>query len=153
MVNYKMNVIMLRFFTVYGPRQRPDLAIHKFTNLILDRKPIPFYGDGSTSRDYTYIDDIVQGIIKSLIYNDNHENVYEVINLGNNKPVTLIDLVRTLEINLKVKAILDRQPMQNGDVNITFADISKANTLLGYKVNTNFEKGIKNFIEWKGIVS
>jgi UDP-glucuronate 4-epimerase len=145
---FGMNIIMLRFFTVYGPRQRPDLAIHKFARLMLEGKPIPFFGDGSTSRDYTYIDDIVQGIILSLNYNENHKNVYEIINLGNNKPVTLKDMVKTIEVNLNLEAKLDKQPMQQGDVNITYADIQKAQKLLGYRVSTTFPEGIKKFIPW-----
>lgn len=145
---FGMNIIMLRFFTVYGPRQRPDLAIHKFARLMLEGKPIPFFGDGSTSRDYTYIDDIVQGIIYSLKYNDNHKNVYEVINLGNNKPVTLKEMVNTIEVNLKLEAKLDMQPMQQGDVNITYANIQKAQNLLGYEISTPFSDGIKKFIPW-----
>jgi UDP-glucuronate 4-epimerase len=145
---FGMNIIMLRFFTVYGARQRPDLAIHKFARLMLEGKPIPFFGDGSTSRDYTYIDDIVQGIILSLNYNENHMNVYEVINLGNNKPVTLKDMVKTIEVNLNIEAKLDKQDMQQGDVNITFADIKKAQTLLGYKITTPFRDGTIKFISW-----
>lgn len=145
---FGMNIIMLRFFTVYGPRQRPDLAIHKFARLMLEGKPIPFFGDGSTSRDYTYIDDIVQGIILSLNYNENHNNVYEIINLGNNNPVTLQDMVNTIEVNLNLKAKLDIQPMQQGDVNITYANIQKAQKLLGYKISTPFSEGIKKFIPW-----
>jgi UDP-glucuronate 4-epimerase len=144
---YNMNVIMLRFFTVFGPRQRPDLAIHKFAKFILQGKPIPFYGDGSTSRDYTYIDDIIQGIIHSLNYNNIHKNVYEVINLGNNNPVMLKDMLKTIENNLNIKAILNVQPIPKGDVKITFADISKAESLLGYKVTTSFDEGVKRFID------
>jgi UDP-glucuronate 4-epimerase len=145
---FGMNVIMLRFFTVYGPRQRPDLAIHKFAKLISEGNQIPFFGDGSTSRDYTYIDDIVQGIYKSFNYNEKNQNVYEVINLGNNKPVTLNDMVQTLEKHLKIKSTLSKQPMQQGDVNVTYADISKAKKLLGYEINTPFEEGIIKFVKW-----
>jgi UDP-glucuronate 4-epimerase len=145
---FGMNIILLRFFTVYGPRQRPDLAIHKFARLMLEGKSIPFFGDGSTSRDYTYIDDIVQGIILSLIYNDNHKKVYEIINLGNNKPISLKEMVKTIEINLNLEAKLDLYPMQQGDVNITYANINKAQNLLGYKITTPFHDGIKKFIPW-----
>lgn len=145
---FGMNIIMLRFFTVYGPRQRPDLAIQKFARLMLEGKPIPFFGDGSTSRDYTYIEDIVQGIILSLNYNENHKNVYEIINLGNNKPVTLKDMVKTIEFNLNIEAKLDKQPMQQGDVNITYANIKKAQSILDFKANTSFDIGIKLFVEW-----
>ncbi len=145
---FGMNIIMLRFFTVYGPRQRPDLAIHKFTKLMLEGKSLPFYGDGSTSRDYTYIDDIIQGILLSLNYNFNHIDVYEIFNLGNNKPVTLKDMVKTIELNLNLEARLDIKPMQQGDVIITYADIKKAQRLLGYKILTPFKDGIKKSIPW-----
>jgi UDP-glucuronate 4-epimerase len=145
---FSLKIIMLRFFTVYGPRQRPDLAIHKFMKLIKQSKPIPFYGDGTTARDYTYIDDIVQGILSSLNYLETHSSVYEVINLGNNKPVNLRDMVMTIEKTLNQKAMLDRLPMQQGDVEITYADISKAERLLGYKVKTLFSSGIDKFSQW-----
>jgi UDP-glucuronate 4-epimerase len=145
---FGLKIIMLRFFTVYGPRQRPDLAIHKFMKLIKQGKPIPFYGDGKTARDYTYIDDIVQGILSSLIYLETNSSVYEIINLGNNKPVNLVDMVKTIEKTLNQKAILDKLPMQRGDVEITFADISKAKRLLGYKVKTPFSIGIDKFSKW-----
>ena len=142
---FGLKIIMLRFFTVYGPRQRPDLAIYKFMKLIKQGKPIPFYGDGTTARDYTYIDDIVQGILSSLNYLETHSSVYEVINLGNNKPVTLIDMVNTIENSLNQKAILNKLPMQQGDVEITFADITKAERILGFKVITPFKNGIEKF--------
>ena len=146
---FGLKIIMLRFFTVYGPRQRPDLAIHKFMKLIKQGKSIPFFGDGSTARDYTYIDDIVQGILSSLNYLETHSSVYEIINLGNNKQVNLRDMVMTIEKTLNQKAMLDRLPMQQGDVEITYADISKAERLLGYKVKTLFSSGIDNFSKWK----
>jgi UDP-glucuronate 4-epimerase len=143
---------MLRFFTVYGPRQRPDLAIHKFMKLIYEGKSIPFYGNGSTSRDYTYVDDIVDGILKSLKFIETRSSVFEIINLGNNKPVKLNDMVKAIENVLNKKANLDKLPIQQGDVDITFADISKAETLLGYKVKTHFQKGIYKFSQWfKGL--
>ncbi len=142
---FGLKIIILRFFTVYGPRQRPDLAIHKFTNLIKQGKPIPFYGDGTTARDYTFIDDIVQGILSSLHYLETHSSVYEIINLGNNKPVNLNEMVKTIEKTLNQKATLDKLPIQQGDVEITFADISKAKKLLDYKVSTNFKTGIEKF--------
>lgn len=145
---FKMNIIILRFFTVFGPRQRPDLAIHKFSKLIIENKPIPFYGDGNTARDYTYVDDIIQGIILSLNYNNNHKNVFEIFNLGNNTPVTLKEMVKTLENSLNIKAFINEQPMQKGDVNITFADISKAKRLLGYEISIPFKKGINYFSKW-----
>ena len=145
---YGLNIILLRFFTVYGPRQRPDLAIFKFSNLIIQGQTIPFYGDGSSARDYTYIDDIVQGILSSLNYLKTRSSVYEIINIGNNKPISLIDLVKVIESTLNKKVNLEKLPIQNGDVNITYADISKAEKLLDYKVNINFRQGIQNFYKW-----
>lgn len=143
---YNLDIILLRFFTVYGPRQRPDLAIAKFSKLILENKPITMFGDGSSSRDYTYIDDIVSGINASLTYLSTHRNVYEIINLGNSYPITLKDMIQTIEKNLSLKATIINKPMQEGDVDITYADISKANRLLGYKPKTSFENGIKKYI-------
>lgn len=143
---FGLKIIMLRFFTVYGPRQRPDLAIHKFIKLINQGKPIPLYGDGTTARDYTYIDDIVQGILSSLNYVETHSSVYEIINLGNNKPVTLNDMVKTIEKTLNLEAIIDKLPMQQGDVEITYADITKAQKLLNYYARTLFFTGIEKFI-------
>jgi UDP-glucuronate 4-epimerase len=145
---FGLNIIMLRFFTVYGPRQRPDLAIHKFIILIKQGKPIPFFGNGTTARDYTYIDDIVKGILSSLNYLEANSNVYEIINLGNNKPVKLNDMVKAIEKTLNQKAILNRLPMQEGDVEITYADISKAEKLLFYIAKTPFENGIYKFSKW-----
>lgn len=145
---YNINVIMLRFFTVYGPKQRPDLAINKFTRLMLEGKEIPIYGDGTTARDYTYIDDIVDGIISSCDYVDLNTDVYEIINLGNSSPVSLKDMVDTISKVLVVKPKLKYMPMQPGDVNITYADISKAKNLLGYEPKIEFEEGIRRFIKW-----
>ena len=145
---YNINVIMLRFFTVYGPKQRPDLAINKFTRLMLEGKEIPIYGDGTTARDYTYIDDIVDGIISSCDYVDLNTDVYEIINLGNSSPVSLKDMVDTISKVLVVKPKLKYMPMQPGDVNITYADISKAKNLLGYEPKIEFEDGIRRFIKW-----
>ncbi len=141
---YNFGITCLRFFTVYGPRQRPDLAIHKFTRLIQEGKPVPFYGDGSTSRDYTYIDDIVDGINCSL----NHIGGYEIYNLGESKVITLKKMVEVIEETIHVKAILKELPLQQGDVSRTYADISKAKTELGYHPKYEFEAGIKNFVEW-----
>ncbi len=149
---FGLKIIMLRFFTVYGPRQRPDLAITKFMKLIKQGKHVPFYGDGSTARDYTYIDDIVQGILSSLNYLETNSEVYEIINLGNNKPINLIDMVIAIEKSLNIKAILKKLLMQPGDVEITFADISKAEKLLGYKVKTRFLNGIDKFAEWYNLI-
>ena len=145
---YNIDMVQLRFFTVYGPKQRPDLAIHKFTKMILENKSIPFYGDGTTKRDYTYIDDIVDGILKSMSYLFNNENVYEIFNLGESHVVSLKEMVETIENALGKKAILDIQPMQPGDVDKTYADISKAKSMLGYDPQTNFAEGIKKFVEW-----
>lgn len=145
---YGLDMIHLRFFTVYGPRQRPDLAIHKFTKLMVENQEIPFYGDGSTARDYTFINDIIQGILGSIDYISTHENVYEILNLGENEVITLEEMVSTLEQTLGKKAIRKNLPMQPGDVTKTNADIAKAAILTGYKPNTNFQNGIKIFVEW-----
>lgn len=145
---YNIDMVQLRFFTVYGPKQRPDLAIHKFTKMILEDKPIPFYGDGTTKRDYTYIDDIVDGILKSMSYLFNNENVYEIFNLGESHVVSLKEMVETIENALGKKATLDIQPMQPGDVDKTYADISKAKAMIGYDPQTNFSEGIRKFVEW-----
>ena len=145
---YNIDMVQLRFFTVYGPKQRPDLAIHKFTKMILEDKPIPFYGDGTTKRDYTYIDDIVDGILKSMNYLFNNEDAYEIFNLGESHVVSLKEMVETIENALGKKAILDIQPMQPGDVDKTYADISKAKEMIGYDPQTNFAEGIRKFVEW-----
>ena len=143
-----MNVIMLRFFTVYGPRQRPDLAINRFTRLLLDNQPIPMFGDGSTSRDYTYITDIIDGIVRSINYVHKNNNVYEIINLGNNSPVSLKEMINVIADTIGVKPIIQELPMQPGDVEHTYACIDKANKLLGYSPKVSFNDGIKNFVEW-----
>ncbi|WP_288457204.1 GDP-mannose 4,6-dehydratase [uncultured Chryseobacterium sp.] len=145
---YKIDMIQLRFFTVYGPRQRPDLAIHKFTKLISEDQEIPFYGDGTTARDYTYIDDVVDGILKSIRYLENHSGVYEIINLGESEVINLNEMLSTIEKTLGKSAIRKNLPMQPGDVLKTNADIAKAKTLIGYKPDTNFQNGIKKFVEW-----
>ncbi len=145
---FDINVIMLRFFTVYGPKQRPDLAINKFTRLMLEGNSIPMFGDGSTSRDYTYIDDIVDGIIKSCEYTLNNSNVYEILNLGNSSPVSLKEMINTISEVVGVDAKIEQLPMQPGDVERTYADISKAKELIGYNPKTSFKEGIENFVEW-----
>ena len=142
---YSIRTVCLRFFTVYGERQRPDLAIRKFSQLILEDKPIPFFGDGSTRRDYTYIDDIIQGVRAAIDYT---QTDHEVFNLGESQTVELKELIRLLEENLGKKAIIDCQPMQPGDVPQTFADISKSRKLLGYNPQTKIEDGIKKFTDW-----
>ena len=143
---YGINAICLRFFTVYGPKQRPDLAIRKFAELIEQDKPIPVYGDGTTMRDYTYIDDIVGGICSAINYN---KTPYEIINLGGGSPVTLNQMIATIEKVLGKQAKIERLPMQAGDVNKTVSDITKAKKILGYSPKTSFEEGIKKFVEWK----
>lgn len=145
---FNMNVIMLRFFTVYGPKQRPDLAINKFTRLMLNNEEIPMFGDGSTSRDYTYVDDIVDGIIKSCNYVMENENVYEILNLGNSSPVSLKEMINTIAKVIGTEAKIKQLPMQPGDVDRTFADVSKAKALIGYEPKTTFEEGIRNFVNW-----
>lgn len=133
----------LRFFTVYGPRQRPDLAINKFVRLINEGKPIPVFGDGTTRRDYTYIDDIISGIIGALHY---YKSDYEIFNLGNDQTVTLSELIETIESAMDQKATIDRQPEQPGDVPQTWADISKARNILGYNPCTRIQEGISAYI-------
>ena len=145
---FGFNVIMLRFFTVYGPKQRPDLAINKFTRLMLEEQEIPMFGDGTTSRDYTYIDDIVDGIMKSCDYVENNNDVYEILNLGNSSPISLREMIETIGEVVGSKPKIKQLPMQAGDVERTYANISKANRLIGYEPKTTFEEGINNFVKW-----
>lgn len=145
---YNMNVLMLRFFTVYGPKQRPDLAINKFTRLMLNNEEIPMYGDGTTARDYTYIDDIVDGVVSACDYVCSDSNIYEIINLGNSSPISLKEMISTIAEVLNIEPKIKQLPMQPGDVNITFADISKAKELLGYEPKIKFKDGIRNFIKF-----
>lgn len=140
---YGIRFIALRFFTVYGPRQRPDLAINSFTHKILNEEPINFFGDGSTLRDYTYVKDIVKGITAAMQYD---RSQFEIINLGNTNPVTLSHLVSALEKILNKKAILNRLTEQPGDVPLTCADISKARQLLNYDPQTKLEEGLEIFV-------
>jgi UDP-glucuronate 4-epimerase len=142
---YDLPVVCLRFFTVYGPRQRPDLAIHKFARLILAGQPIPVFGDGSTERDYTYVDDIVAGIRAALAYDATR---YEVVNLGNCRTISLARLIAGLEAALGRTAVIDRRPLQPGDVPRTCADVEKAARLLGYAPATPFEEGLRRFVAW-----
>jgi UDP-glucuronate 4-epimerase len=142
---FGLRCVCLRFFTVYGARQRPDLAIHKFARLISEGRPIPVFGDGTTRRDYTYVDDIIAGVRAAMDY---EASVYEVINLGESRTVELRELIGLLEKELGREAIIDRQPTQPGDVPQTFADISKARRLLGYDPRTPIEEGIRRFVEW-----
>jgi UDP-glucuronate 4-epimerase len=141
---YGMDVVMLRFFTVYGPRQRPDLAIYKFTKLISQGKPIPVFGNGKTQRDYTYISDIVDGVIAVT----QKEFGFQIFNLGEAQTVQLWYLISLIENALGKKAIIDRQPPQPGDVPVTYANIGKARSLLGYSPGIKVEQGIPLFIEW-----
>ena len=145
---YGIDMIQLRFFTVYGPRQRPDLAIHKFTKLISDEAEVPFYGDGTTARDYTFVEDIIDGILKSIKYLENHKNVYEILNLGESEVVTLEEMLSSIEACVEKKAVRKNLPMQPGDVNKTNADITKAQAMIGYNPTTKFQNGIKKFVEW-----
>jgi len=142
---FGIRFIALRFFTVYGPGQRPDLAIHKFTKAISHGKPITMYGDGSTSRDYTYVDDTVKGVISAVNYTG---SLFEVINLGNNYAVSLRDLITAIEKTTGKKAVIEQQPDQPGDVPRTFADISRAKALLGYDPHTKLEDGLLKFYTW-----
>ena len=142
---YGMKVVCLRFFTVYGPGQRPDLAIHKFTDAIHRGQSIPQYGDGSTRRDYTYIDDIVQGVAGALRYEG---SAFDIFNLGENQTTTLSELIVEIEKALGKKAIIERLPEQQGDMPLTAADITKARQLLGYNPQTKIRDGIPKFVEW-----
>jgi len=141
---YGMDVAVLRFFTVYGPRQRPDLVIYKFAKLISAGKPIPVFGDGSAARDYTFITDTLDGIIACT----QREFGYEIFNLGESQTVKLDYLIELLKKSLGKKAVIDRQPVQPGDVPITFADISKARARLGYNPSVKIEQGIPKFVDW-----
>jgi UDP-glucuronate 4-epimerase len=145
---YGIRFLALRFFTVYGPRQRPDLAIRKFTEAILAGQRVPMYGDGASSRDYTYIDDIVSGIRAAMEY---RASSYEVINLGNGHPITLRDMIRCIEDALNIRALLEPRPDQPGDVPRTCADIRKARSLLGYHPATPFPEGVTRFVSWLGV--
>jgi UDP-glucuronate 4-epimerase len=142
---YGLRCVCLRFFTVYGPRQRPDLEIHMFARLMSSGKPIPVFGDGSTRRDYTYVDDIIGGVTASIHYTGTD---YEVINLGESRTVELRELITLLEKELDIHAEIERLPSQPGDVPQTFADITKARKLLNYNPQTQIEDGIKRFVRW-----
>jgi UDP-glucuronate 4-epimerase len=142
---FNIRTVCLRFFTVYGARQRPDLAIHKFSKLIWEGRPIQVFGDGSTRRDYTYVDDIISGVRAAIDYD---ATMHEVINLGESETTELSRLIELLEDALGLNAIIDRQPMQPGDVPVTYADISKARNLLNYDPQTKIEQGIPKFVDW-----
>ena len=141
---YKLPIASLRFFTVYGPRQRPDLAIHKFTRLITEGKPVPFFGDGSTSRDYTYVEDTVTGIVAALERIDR----FRIYNLGGSSPISLTDLLKELENAIGKKANLDKKPAQPGDVERTYADLTRSTAELGYSPKVSISDGLKRFVAW-----
>ncbi len=145
---YGIDAMCLRFFTVYGPRQRPDLAIHKFVRLIQARKSITMYGDGNSARDYTYISDIIDGILLTIQYLGKQKHIYEIINLGNNQPVALKDMIAIIYEVCNKPSNIVQLPMQPGDVAITYADIEKAQSLLGYLPKMAFGEGIKEFVDW-----
>jgi len=142
---FGLRFLALRFFTVYGPGQRPDLAIHKFTKAMIQGKPITVYGDGSTSRDYTFVNDTVKGIMGAITYDLSD---FEIVNLGNNYTVSLKELITAIETTTGKKAVIEQHPDQPGDVPKTFADISKAKKLFGYHPNTKLEDGLKKFYDW-----
>ena len=145
---YQMSVLNARFFTVYGPRQRPDLAIHKFAQLLRAGQPIPVYGDGSTSRDYTFVADTVNGIVRGLNYLLQNPGTYETVNLGNSQPVALLDLIAAVGAAVGVVPQLEFMPDQPGDVDITYADNTKAKRLLGYEPRTPLAEGLQQFVAW-----
>lgn len=144
----EMRVISLRFFTVYGPRQRPDLAIHKFTRLISDGEPIPFFGDGTFSRDYTYVTDTLQGVLGAVDRTETMRPGHEIYNLGESATTTLSELVRLIEEAVGKQAVLQRLPEQPGDVRRTFADVTRAREALGYAPRISIEEGIPMFVDW-----
>ena len=142
---YGIRFLALRFFTIYGPAQRPDLAIHKFFKSILNNEPIQVYGDGSTSRDYTFVNDLIKGVVAAIDYD---QSDFEIINLGNNKTITLAELIETIESICGKKAFINRLPEQAGDVPRTYANISKAKQLLGYNPATDLREGLEEFYRW-----
>jgi len=145
---YGLRIMALRFFTVYGPRQRPDLAIHKFTRLIAEGRPVPFYGDGSSERDYTYIDDIVGGVRAAVDWTAAPESALEIVNLGESRTTSLDALVALIARAVGKEARLERLPAQPGDVRRTCADVRKAGRVLGYRPSTTVEDGIPRFVHW-----
>jgi nucleoside-diphosphate-sugar epimerase len=145
---YELDIVNLRFFTVYGERQRPDLAIRKFVNNIYNGKPITVYGNGESARDYTYFSDIIAGIIASVHFINSKIKVYETFNLGNSHPVSLIELINMISSLTNTTPTLVYESSKAGDVDITFANIEKANSMLGYSPKVKLEDGIRNFIHW-----
>ena len=145
-----LSVLALRFFTIYGPRQRPDLAIHKFAHLIREGRSIPMFGDGSSERDYTYIDDILQGILASVDLLRRSEPLFEIVNLGESRTVSLKEMIQVLGEEMGIEPVVDRQETQPGDVERTYADVSKARVLLGYEPSVEFRDGLRAFLDWFG---
>ena len=145
---YNIDVINLRLFTVYGPRQRPDLAIYKFVKAILNNRPVEIYGDGNSARDYTFIADTVQGFCNAIEFIQQNKEIYITLNLGNNHPVLLIDLVNIIYRKLNRKPAIIFKPMQPGDVDVTYADITRASNTINYQPKVNIEEGIESFIDW-----
>lgn len=141
---YRLRVTMLRFFTVYGPRQRPDMAIHKFTKLLSEGKSIPMFGDGTTARDYTYIDDIIDGVLKAV----DRPFDFEIFNLGESRTTTLTDLIALIGKHMGVEPEINVQPLQPGDVLITYAAIDKARNMLGYAPTCSMDDGVRRFVDW-----
>ena len=141
-------VMALRLFTVYGPRQRPDLAIHKFARLLSEERPLPVFGDGSSARDYTYIDDVVRGVVAATDFLRMHPSSYEIVNLGGSRTVSLNEMVEVVSSEMGIEAKIQPLPMQPGDVLRTYADVSKARRLLGYDPTTDFRAGVRKFVEW-----
>lgn len=145
---YQFNIVNLRLFTVFGPRQRPDLAIRKFVEMIKKDEPVTMFGNGETARDYTFVEDIVSGIFGAFEFLQKNKNVFEIVNLGNHSPVKLMDLIHTIYAVLKKEPKIKILPMQQGDVEMTYADISKAKELFNYQPKTSLRKGVEKFIKW-----
>lgn len=145
---YGLTCLCLRFFTVYGPRQRPDLAIRKFARLLVEGEEIPMFGDGSTQRDYTYIDDIVDGVLGGLRWAEANPGAYEIVNLGESRTISLKEMIRVVSEEMGVEPRIRQFPMQPGDVERTYADISRARSLLGYNPRWEFREGVREFVKW-----
>ena len=145
---FALHTASLRFFTVYGPRQRPEMAIHKFAKLIEEGRPVPFFGDGTSARDYTFIDDILKGILRAVDRVGQLPEPFRIYNLGGSRTTSLAHLVKLLEQALGKRSILDRQPDQPGDVPLTFADVTRAGAELGYGPKVPIEEGVRRFVDW-----
>ncbi|MDP2958843.1 MAG: GDP-mannose 4,6-dehydratase, partial [Longimicrobiales bacterium] len=143
-----VSVVAARLFTVYGPRQRPDLAIHKFARLLAAGRSIPRFGDGTTARDYTFVDDLVSGLTAALALTRSTRGLFEIVNLGSDRPVTLSELIRVLGEEMGAEPRIEQLPSQPGDVERTWADITRARELLGYQPRTPFQEGIRSFVAW-----